>query len=158
MDLADAVRIVTALADGRDPLTGRPLSTDHLCQNPQVVRALCVVVERVKGFQERHRPSDGDMEHHGKPWTEAEKEDLVRAFEAGATIGQLARKHGRTRQAIQGRLYLLGKVPRWRLAGRRIEKPGGSGKEAAGSSQGLGQGEQEGEHNAAPDPGGILPF
>jgi hypothetical protein len=54
-------------------------------------------------------------ENAGKPWAPAEEAELVRAFEAGATISQLARQHGRTRQAIQGRLYRLGKVPEWRL-------------------------------------------
>jgi hypothetical protein len=152
MDLADAVQIVTALADGRDPLTGLPLSADHLCQNPQVVRALCVVVERLKGFGQR--PADGDLENAGKPWTQAEKEELVRAFEAGATIGQLARKHGRTRQAIQGRLFLLGKVPHW----RRFGKAGGGGQEAAGSSRGLAEHEQKGQRGPAPDPDDNLPF
>jgi transposase-like protein len=154
MDLADAVQIVTALADGRDPLTGIPLSADHLCQNPQVVRALCVVVERLKGFQERHRRADDDLENAGRPWTQAEKGELVRAFEAGATIGQLARKHGRTRQAIQGRLYLLGKVPH----GRRFGKAKGDGQEAAGSSRGLAEHEQKAQRDPAPDPGGNLPF
>jgi hypothetical protein len=50
----------------------------------------------------------------GKSWSRAEEQALVRAFEAGATFGQLAASHGRTRQAIQGRLYRLGKVPAWR--------------------------------------------
>jgi hypothetical protein len=57
----------------------------------------------------------GLAENAGKPWTPAEEAELVRAFEAGATTSQLARQHGRTRQAIQGRLYRLGKVPEWRL-------------------------------------------
>lgn len=154
MDLADAMQIVTALADGRDPLTGRPLSADHLCQNPQVVRALCVVVERLKGFQEQHRLADGDLEHAGKPWTQVEKEELVRAFEAGATIGQLARKHGRTPQAIQGRLYLLGKVPHW----RRFGKARRGGQEVAGSSRGFAEFEQSAQRGPGPDPGDNLPF
>src|SRR5262249_61243769 len=57
----------------------------------------------------------GPAENAGKPWTPAEEATLVRAFEAGAKISQLARQHGRTRQAIQGRLYRLGKVPQGRL-------------------------------------------
>jgi len=55
----------------------------------------------------------------GRPWTPGEDAELVRAFEAGARISQLARQHGRTRQAIQGRLYRLGKVPQWRLTAPR---------------------------------------
>src|SRR4051794_37606879 len=115
MELMDAVRIVSALADGRDPLTGQPLAADHVCQQPQVVRALCLVVQQLAGFAPPDRPTSGGLENAGAPWTPAEEAELLRAFEAGAKIPQLARKHGRTRQAIQGRLYRLGKMPHWRL-------------------------------------------
>jgi hypothetical protein len=53
----------------------------------------------------------------GKPWTSTEEAKLLQAFEAGTAIGELARQHGRTPQAIYGRLYRLGKVARWRLTG-----------------------------------------
>jgi hypothetical protein len=59
----------------------------------------------------------------GKPWTSEEDTKLVRAFEAGATLGQLARQHGRTQQAIQGRLYRLGKVGHWQLTAPRDGEP-----------------------------------
>jgi hypothetical protein len=115
MELADAVQIVAALADDLDPLTGQPLAADHLCQHPQVVRALCMVVHRLEGYEPRSYPAGKKLANAGKPWTAEEEAELVQAFEAGAKINQLAHKHGRTRQAIQGRLYLLGKVPRWQL-------------------------------------------
>jgi hypothetical protein len=118
MELTDAMKIVGALADGRDPLTGQQLAAEHICQHPHVVRALCLVVQRLRLEEPRQDRLDKNPENAGKPWAAAEEAELVRAFEAGARIAQLARKHGRTRQAIQGRLYLLGKVPRWRLAGR----------------------------------------
>jgi hypothetical protein len=118
MELTEAIKIVSALADGHDPLSGLALASDHLCQKPQVVRALCVVVQHLKEGEQRSLPCAGSSKNAGKGWTQAEKEELMRAYESGATIEQLARKHGRTRQAIQGRLYLLGKVSHWRLTGR----------------------------------------
>ncbi len=57
-------------------------------------------------------------ENAGMPWTRDEEARLIRAFEAGATIAQLARQHGRTLQAIHGRLYRLGKIPAWRPTAR----------------------------------------
>jgi hypothetical protein len=46
----------------------------------------------------------GLPENAGLPWSREEEAELVRAFEAGATIAQLARQHGRTLQAIHGHL------------------------------------------------------
>jgi hypothetical protein len=51
----------------------------------------------------------------GKPWSNAEEAQLVQQFEAGQTVPQLALAHGRTEQAIHGRLYRLGKLPPWPL-------------------------------------------
>lgn len=123
MELSDALQIINSLADGRNPLTGQPLGADHLCQQPQVIRALCIVVQQLRAAERRERPTRMDLVNAGKPWTQEEEAELVRAFEAGTRISQLSRKHGRTRQAIQGRLYLLGKVPDWRMRARPSEEP-----------------------------------
>ena len=117
MEFADALRIVGALADGCDPLTRRPLPADHICQHPQVVRALCLVVQHLRAPSPNQVPAGKEPDNAGKPWTPSEEAELVQAFEAGAKLSQLARKHGRTRQAIQGRLYRLGKVPQWQVPG-----------------------------------------
>jgi hypothetical protein len=53
------------------------------------------------------------VKNAGKPWTPGEEAELLRAFEAGTRIHDLARQHGRTPQAIHGRLYRLGKMPPW---------------------------------------------
>src|SRR4051794_8177229 len=128
MELAEALRIVGALADGCDPLTGQTLPADNVCQQPQVVRALCLVVQQLRapmllGASAAAAPENAGKVllgaptaapgNAGKPWTTAEEAELVRAFEAGVKLDQLARKHGRTRQAIHGRLYRLGKMPPW---------------------------------------------
>jgi hypothetical protein len=128
MDLAQALQVLQALADGNDPVTGRELPADHLCQQPQVVRALCFAVQELR----RRQPSvpakenNTDTENAGKPWTAQEEQELLKAFEAGARIGQLAIRHGRTRQAIHGRLYRLGKVPAWRPGWSSEQKKGGT--------------------------------
>jgi hypothetical protein len=118
MELAQALQILDALADGRDPLTGQPLAAGHLCQQAPVVRALCLAVQELRRREAPPRLSGGATENAGKPWTADEEAELVRAFQAGATLGQLALRHGRTRQAIQGRLYRLGQVPAWRPGAR----------------------------------------
>src|SRR5262249_5067408 len=62
-------------------------------------------------------------ENAHRPWTSEEEARMVRAFDAGATVSQLARQRGRTRQAIHGRLYRLGKVSQWRLPAPRGGEP-----------------------------------
>lgn len=114
MELAEALKILSALADGRHPLTGQPLGAGDVCLHPQVEQALRLVARQSCPPEAGGQGEVGPLERAGKPWTMEEKEELISEFEAGATISQLARKHGRTRQAIQGRLYLLGKVPHWR--------------------------------------------
>jgi hypothetical protein len=138
MELSEALQVVSALADGRNPVTGQPLSVDHVCQHPQVVRSLCTVVLHLREMariasppargdhepfdlipQTRqvpcgYEPAQASLRNAGKPWTAQEETKLVQAFDGGASIGQLSRQHGRTRQAIHGRLYRLGKMPAWR--------------------------------------------
>lgn len=40
MDIARAKEIVSALADGIDPFTGEILPRDHICNHPDMIRAL----------------------------------------------------------------------------------------------------------------------
>ncbi len=123
MDLADALTILSTLADGHDPLTGRALDAGHLSQQPQVVRALCLAVHELRQRSASAPAHQGHTQNAGKPWSAREEAELVQAFDDGATLDQLAVKHGRTRQAIHGRLYRLGKMPPWRPEARSVQYP-----------------------------------
>jgi hypothetical protein len=125
MDIAHALEIVGALAGGRHPVTGLPLGEDHICQHPQVVRALCAVVGRLRSVESRDRPIAASADKAGRPWTAAEEAELLREFAAGGRIRQLARKHGRTDLSIRGRLYRLGKLPAWSASRQRAEEADG---------------------------------
>jgi hypothetical protein len=48
--------------------------------------------------------------HANQRWTPEEETELKEAFTQGLTIGQLAKKHQRTRGAIQARLAQMGLV------------------------------------------------
>lgn len=115
MDLTTALQIVRDLADGRDPSTGQPLAATDSCQQPDVVRALCLIVQHLQPLTPAEALAESTLTNAGKPWTAAEEAQLVKDFEAGIKISQLAVKHGRTEQAIHGRLYRLGKMPPWPL-------------------------------------------
>jgi hypothetical protein len=120
MELATALEIVRALADGRDPSTGQPLAAGDSCQQPQVVRALYFVVQSLQQLTSVEAPAELGLKNAGKAWTAAEEAQLLKDFEAGLKISELAARHGRTEQAIHGRLYRLGKMPPWPLGVRGV--------------------------------------
>ena len=101
-----ALRVLTLLADGRDPETGVVLPREHVFQQPDVIRALAVAVETVRAaaiWQDRNTPTRA-----GSGWTEDEERALRLAFEAGKSIKEIAGEHQRTVCAIASRLESLG--------------------------------------------------
>jgi hypothetical protein len=60
-------------------------------------------VEREK--RRAHLPAN-----FGKPWSEGEDHALVAAFDGGAPLVEIARKHARTPSSIRLRLEKLGKI------------------------------------------------
>jgi hypothetical protein len=119
MQLEEAIRVLETLADGRDPDTGVALAPDSVAQRPLVVRALYTAVQELKRPGRRGSTPGAGHDNAGKPWGEPEEAELLRGFEAGAPLTELAKKHGRTVAAIHGRLYLLGKLPAYRPPPRR---------------------------------------
>ena len=65
MDIQRAKELLTALADGLDPLTGEVLPSDHVCNKGDIVRALHCVLEALPRGQKKPLPAN-----NGKPWTE----------------------------------------------------------------------------------------
>lgn len=116
MDLGAAMKIVTALADGRHPLT---------CNHPRVASALRTIVGHLQTPQETLKPNLAPPQKAGQSWTAAEEAELLREFAAGVKIRELAKRHGRTDKSIRGRLYLLGKLPAWSPSRQRAEERNG---------------------------------
>jgi hypothetical protein len=117
MDAADALPILRALADGRDPVSGAPLGSESVFQRPEVIRALFAAVlaldaaPRVGASEPsaptgKKPPSSGE----GSAWTAEEEARMVAAFEAGTKPAVIAEAHGRTRGAINSRLKKLGLI------------------------------------------------
>ena len=87
MQFTEAVKIVEALAEGYDPDTGECLPADNACQRPDVIRALYLVVQKVK------HPAGlppAALANAAKPWTAAEEAGPARAYESGVTVARLA--------------------------------------------------------------------
>lgn len=108
MESAETVKIIQALANGSDPITGEVFPDSSPYNHPKVIRALfqtLKALERSRGREERERPGNA-----GKPWDEKEDRDLIKGFDAQIPTKEIAAKHGRTEYAITARLVKLGKL------------------------------------------------
>ena len=123
MEEVRAHAIVSALANGVNPLTGELFAADSPCQTPDVIRALyCAVTALEAASRRRTRGQGVASSNAGKPWTEEEDRQLLSAFDGGRPLAELAQAHGRTRGGIQARLVRHGRLAP--EGGRPIGGPG----------------------------------
>jgi hypothetical protein len=116
MEKEQTLRILNALANGVHPATGEKFAADGPYQHPDTVRALFAAMRAVEGGDalmpapapERKPalPQSGS----GSRWSPEEEQRLASAFDAGRTVDELARAHGRSRAGIEARLVRLGKM------------------------------------------------
>jgi hypothetical protein len=105
MDIVRAQQLLTALADGIDPFTGELLPQEHICNQPEIIRALHEVLNAIPTTKK-----NSNLPNAGKPWDQAEQDKLVREFDSGMKISAIAKEHGRSRGAIEAKLSYLGLV------------------------------------------------
>jgi hypothetical protein len=114
MEIERILAIITALADGCNPVTGELLEPTHVCQQPDVIRALHVA----RGHIEREAKRERRLErarltlpaNTGKAWTGGEDRALAARFRLGTSVADMATLHARTPGAIAARLERLGLV------------------------------------------------
>ncbi len=111
MHLESALPIVKALADGVNPVTGEQYPEQSPYAEPRALRALFAAVDLMQREVEREKRRERLPANFGKPWSEGEDKAIALAFDAGATIPDMARKHARTQGSIRLRLEKLGKLP-----------------------------------------------
>ena len=104
MDLKRAKELVSVLADGVDPLTGEVLPEDHVCNQPEIIRALHCVLQELQT-----RQTGAQAVNAGRSWRPDEEQQLLEEYDAGLPVEQIARRHGRTAGAIEARLSELGR-------------------------------------------------
>ena len=110
MDELAATKLLEALASGVNPLTGEVLSAGDPCQDPEVVRALCLATRALDERRQRLERQKALPANVGKPWSSEEDTLLVAAFHAGKKLGELALAHQRTAAGIEARLEKLGLI------------------------------------------------
>jgi len=118
MDEARALSIVSALANGVNPLTGEVFPADSPYQTADVVRALFLITRLIEA-KPKARPRTATAGNAGKPWTMEEDQKLLREFDRGTGIPALAEAHGRTPAGIQARLEKHERVPASERVGER---------------------------------------
>ncbi|MBI3042152.1 MAG: hypothetical protein HYY78_04915 [Betaproteobacteria bacterium] len=117
MEKEQTLRILNALANGVHPATGEKFAADGPYQHPDTVRALFEAMRAVEGGG-TPAPAPAPTERRpalpqsgsGSRWSSEEEQRLASAFDAGRTVDELARAHGRSRAAIEARLVRLGKM------------------------------------------------
>lgn len=103
MDTVRARELLSALADGIDPFTGELLPQNHVCNQPEMIRAFHEILRIIS--QEKGQDSPRNA---GKPWTDMEDKKLLDEIDSGMAISRIAKEHGRSKGAIESRLVRLG--------------------------------------------------
>jgi hypothetical protein len=110
MDESKAFTIVSALANGVNPLTGELFAFDSPYQAPDVIRALYSAVRALETVNRRSARVHASLGNAGKAWSEEEDRQLLAEFDRGRPIAELAQAHSRTRGGIQARLVRHGRL------------------------------------------------
>ncbi|HZO21913.1 MAG TPA: hypothetical protein VFB37_05360 [Steroidobacteraceae bacterium] len=103
-----ARKILQALVQGLDPVTGEELPSGTLLQQADVLRALLVGVAALDQVAARAQRRSQLPENVGRAWTPEEEQSLIVAFESGEALAEVAARHHRTLRAIEARLERLG--------------------------------------------------
>lgn len=110
MDKSNAIKIISALADGIDPINGEVLPSAHSFNHPDVIRALWIAKDVMNNEINKQRRKTTRPTNTGKPWSEEEERQLIEGFDTRMSIAALAQAHQRSRGAITSRLQRLGKL------------------------------------------------
>lgn len=106
MDNDKTIEVLTALANGIDPVTGEVFPPDSPYQQPTVIRALFHALMVVE-LQDKVKKTESPRYKSGQPWTEEEEERLRDAFLNNVSIEKLSVEHQRTEGAIRARLMKM---------------------------------------------------
>jgi hypothetical protein len=130
MDEHKALSIVSALANGVNPLTGEVFPADSPYQSSDIVRALFVAVRALEAAStlgstplrapETPRSRSDLPSNVGKPWSQEEDQRLLAEFDRGRSPRELAKAHGRTLAGVEARLEKHGRLqPQQRVTSNR---------------------------------------
>lgn len=120
MEFSEAKNLVSALANGTNPVTGEVLPAKSPYNEPTVIRALFTVLNSSNGKAARKSPEEkmeenvaaGRPRNAGLPWTDDLRDEVSEKFQGGMAVHDLARHFERTEGAILSELARQGLVDR----------------------------------------------
>jgi hypothetical protein len=107
MELAAAIHIIRALANGVHPQTATALEENSVCRSPETIKALNRALAALVAQQERALRRPGNT---GNRWSHEEDQQICEAVRQGTDFNQIAKTHNRSLAAILARLVKLGKI------------------------------------------------
>ena len=110
MSPKEAKEIIETLANGINPDTHAVLSEQSVFNSPQVIRALFVAVKALDGMNKKTEKQKALPSNAGRPWSTEEDNELLKNFDEGTNVKDIAQLHGRTPGSIASRLVRLGKI------------------------------------------------
>lgn len=110
MDIERARKLILALAEGIDPITGEVLPTEHVCNNPEIIRAFYTAFNNIDSKSVVSEKKQKTYESAGKRWTAEDDKLLKELYENGVKISEIQKRFMRSRGSIQSRLAKLGIV------------------------------------------------
>jgi len=118
MNASEARIILERLMDGINPSTGELLPDDHVCNDPQVIRALYTAVDALRVKECSAMPSSSPACKQSSRsagsliWTPDEDECLRTSAAAQLPVAAIARKLNRSEHSVKCRLVYLDLAPR----------------------------------------------
>ena len=122
-----ATEILRCMANGVDPITGEILETDHPCNSPEVVRALCTAIRAMSGTD------NADTSHYvrknvklnaGRPWTDADLDALKSMYQDGDSMDSICAKLQRRERGVLKQLERLGLTENAKVPSPGLERAG----------------------------------
>lgn len=118
MDIVSARELIALLAEGYDPLTGEILPDDHVCNKPDVIRALYAMVDYTRDCKNDNKMRSKNKkkkkaslaQNAGKIWKKEEDEKLCEMFDRNISKKEICDYFKRTERGVSSRLVRLGKI------------------------------------------------
>lgn len=119
MHRRQVVEVLSALASGADPITGKTFEEDSPYSHPKVIRALFASIELIESRSGRVKRTVEEINRQaGRPlranvrWSEDEERELLVLLEQGIPTGEIASRFQRSQGAIHSRLQGQGLLER----------------------------------------------
>lgn len=113
MNTRDALSLLEALLDGVNPVTGEILPIDHVCNEPDILRALHKAVTALRHMENSPEQREPFVNRNGKlnagrPWTQEDLRQLRQLYEDGTSIDEICRLLQRRKRGVENYLLYLG--------------------------------------------------